>query len=296
MVPLLLLFWLLVEIASYLAAAHHWLGLAWPQAGLAAAGLLLAMRAGINATTWIFSIAYGSPVQSIGPLAWLRMVLAEYLAFLATFVLIIPFERLWMGRDRLRPEQQAIVLVHGYGCSRGAWWWLRRQLEKAGHSVATVSLVPPYTNIGKMVPLLHQRIDEVCRESGCDQVILVGHSMGGLVARSYLSRHGIGQVAKLITLATPHSGSELARIAMLGANAREMEPHSHWLNDMNRERVSIPAVAIRTPHDNYVMPQDNQRLAGATDVPLPGLGHLAMLYSRRTLAALLAALPEVNGR
>ena len=44
------------------------------------------------------------------------------------------------------------------------------------------------------------------------------------------------------------------------------------------------------------MPQDNQRLAGATDVSLPGLGHLAMLYSRRTLAALLAALPEVNGR
>lgn len=295
MVPLLLLFWLLVEIASYLAAAHHWLGLAWPQAGLAAAGLLLAMRAGINATTWTFSIAYGSPVAPIGPLAWLRMVLAEYLAFLATFILIIPFERLWLGLDRLRPEQQAIVLVHGYGCSRGAWWWLRRQLEKAGHSVATVSLVPPYTNIGKMVPLLHQRIDEVCQESGCDQVILVGHSMGGLVARSYLSRHGIGQVAKLITLATPHGGSELARIA-LGANAREMEPHSHWLNDMNREKVSIPAVSIRTPHDNYVMPQDNQRLPGAEDVALPGLGHLAMLYSRRTLAALLAALPEAKRR
>jgi len=295
MVPLLLLFWLLVEIASYLAAAHHWLGLAWPQAGLAAAGLLLAVRAGINATTWTFSIAYGSPVAPIGVLAWLRMVLAEYLAFLATFVLIIPFERLWLGRDRLRPDHQAIVLVHGYGCSRGAWWWLRRQLEKAGHSVATVNLVPPYTNIGKMVPLLHQRIDEVCLESGCDQVILVGHSMGGLVARSYLSRHGIGQVAKLITLATPHGGSELARLA-LGANAREMEPHSHWLNDMNREKVSIPAVSIRTPHDNYVMPQDNQRLPGAEDVALPGLGHLAMLYSQRTLAALLAALPEASGR
>lgn len=295
MVPLLLLFWLLVEIGSYLTAAHHWLGLPWPQAGLAAAGLLLGVRAGINATTWAFAITYASPTKRLSLPGWIGMILGDYLAFLATFILITPFERLWMGRDRLRPDQQAIVLVHGYGCSRGAWWWLRRQLEKAGHSVATVSLVPPYTNIGKMVPLLHQRIDEVCRESGCDQVILVSHSMGGLVARSYLSRHGIGQVAKLITLATPHGGSELARIA-LGANAREMEPGSHWLNDMNQEPVTIPAVAIRTPHDNYAMPQDNQRLPGAEDVALPGLGHLALLYSRRTLAALLAALPEVKGR
>ena len=35
--------------------------------------------------------------------------------------------------------------------------------------------------------------------------------------------------------------------------------------------------------------RDNQRLPGAIDVALDGIGHLAVLYSRRTAAELIAA-------
>ena len=53
--------------------------------------------------------------------------------------------------------------------------------------------------------------------------------------------------------------------------------------------MPVPTISIRTPHDNYVMPQDNQRLPDAIDVELDGIGHLAVLYSRRTAAELIAA-------
>ena len=92
------------------------------------------------------------------------MILGEYLAFLALFVAIVPLERLWMSPDRLRPCRRPLILVHGYGCSRGAWWWLRQRLEAAGHVVATVSLAPPNASIGKLEPQLHQRIEEVAPE------------------------------------------------------------------------------------------------------------------------------------
>jgi triacylglycerol lipase len=156
--------------------------------------------------------------------------------------------------------------------------------------VATVSLAPPYTSIGKLVPQLNRRIEEVCAATGAKQVTLIGHSMGGLVCRSYLSRHGIARVARLITLATPHAGTELGRIGF-GQNAREMEPGSLWLNDMAREAVKIPAISLRNPYDNYVMPQDNQRLAGARDIELPAVGHLAMLYDERVARLLLDLCP-----
>jgi triacylglycerol lipase len=120
-------------------------------------------------------------------------------------------------------------------------------------------------------------------------VILVAHSMGGLVCRSYLAVHGPQRVARLVTLASPHAGSELARIG-IGANAREMEPGSRWLADLAAEPLRVPAVSLRTAHDNYVMPQDNQRLPGARDVELAGIGHLAVLYADRTGSALLEAL------
>jgi triacylglycerol lipase len=69
----------------------------------------------------------------------------------------------------------------------------------------------------------------------------------------------------------------LARIG-IGQNAREMEPGSLWLTDMAAEPPTIPVISLRNAYDNYAMPQDNQRLPGATDIELPATGHLAMLY------------------
>jgi len=42
--------------------------------------------------------------------------------------------------------------------------------------------------------------------TGSDQVIILAHSMGGLVSRKYMVDYGNAQVKKLITLATPHYG------------------------------------------------------------------------------------------
>jgi triacylglycerol lipase len=288
MVPLALLVWLSVELTGYATLAHHFLDTSWSISAVVAFGAVLVVRAGIIAVTWAYARAYPSPARKLPIGEALRMIVGEYLAFLLAFVAILPFERLWMGRDRLPRCRRPLILVHGYGCSRGVWWFLRRQFEVAGHVVATVSLAPPYTSIGKLVPQLAQRIEEVCAATGAEQVVLVAHSMGGLVCRSYLARHGSGRVERLITLASPHSGSELARIG-IGQNAREMEPGSRWLKDLASSVTPVRAISIRTPHDNYVMPQDNQRLPGALDVAVDGIGHLALLFSRRTAGEVITA-------
>jgi pimeloyl-ACP methyl ester carboxylesterase len=71
-------------------------------------------------------------------------------------------------------------------------------------------------------------IEAVRSRTGAPRVILVGHSAGGLAARKYLVDHArYHHVAKLLTIATPHRGSELALIAiledLLGANASGSE-------------------------------------------------------------------------
>lgn len=288
MVPVSLLIWIVLETAGYLYVGRHYLGADWPVALLGAVGGLLGVRAGINAVTWVFASAFASPAPRLGLRRKASMVLAEYGAFLLTFLLVIPFERLWMPADRLPAGRRPVLLVHGYGCSRGVWWLLRRRLEAAGHTVATLSMAPPYTSMGRLVPQLNQRIEEVCAATGADRVTLVAHSMGGLICRCYLARHGSERVDRLLTLATPHQGSELARIAF-GRNAREMEPGSLWLRDLAGVALKIPACSLRNPYDNYAMPQDGQRLPGAADLELPAVGHLALLYDRR-IADLLREL------
>ncbi len=289
MVPISLLIWLGLEIASYLFVGRHFLHADWPAAIVGAAGGLLGIRVGINAITWVFGMALASPAPRLGFARTARLMWDEYLAFLLTFVLVIPFERLWMPADRLTPGRQPILLVHGYGCSRGVWWLLRRRLEAAGHTVASVSLAPPYISLGRLEPILNRRIEEVCTATGSPQLTLICHSMGGLIARCYLARHGNERVARLITLATPHQGSDLSQIGF-GQNSREMTTGSLWLQDMAAEPLSVPAISLRNAYDNYVMPQDNQRLPGAQDIELPPVGHIAMLYDARIAHLLIELL------
>ena len=291
MVPVSLLIWIALETSAYLAFGRHFLHLDWPLAGIVAINCLLGLRFWMNATTWFFGMNFASPAPALGFSRRLRIMAGEYFAFLLTFLLVIPFERLWMPTDRLPAGSHPVLLVHGYGCSRGVWWLLRRRLEAAGHTVATVSLAPPYTSMGKLVPQLNQRIEEVCAATGSQQVTLIAHSMGGLICRSYLARHGIQRVDRLLTLATPHAGSVLSKIG-LGQNSREMIPGSLWLRDMASEAVKIPTVSLRNAYDNYVMPQDNQRLPGARDIEMPPVGHIAMLYDERLANILLELLNQ----
>jgi triacylglycerol lipase len=293
MVPLSLLFWLALEVSTYLALGRLALGLDWGYAIAGTVGLVLGVRANINAITWMFGMAFASPAPRLGFARTAGLIWRDYLAFLFTFLLVLPLERLWMPADRLKSGGRVVLFVHGYGCSRGVWWKLRRRFEAAGYTVASVSLVPPYASMGRMVPLLSRRIEEVCAATGAAQLTLIAHSMGGLVCRSYLARHGGTRVARLLTVATPHQGSALSRLGF-GQNAREMTPGSLWLQDMAGEKIGVPVVSLRNPYDNYVMPQDNQRLPGARDVELPPTGHLALLYDRRTADLLLEVCADTG--
>ena len=55
---------------------------------------------------------------------------------------------------------------------------------------------------------LKEMIDVVKHRTGKDKVIIVAHSMGGLVSREYISLFGGSDVVKLITLGTPNHGIE----------------------------------------------------------------------------------------
>ncbi|MDK9702343.1 MAG: alpha/beta fold hydrolase [Sulfuritalea sp.] len=232
------------------------------------------------------------PAMCAGPLGAVRMVIEEYIALCLLFTVVQPFERFWLGPDRLahcaaRPTP--LLLIHGYQCNRGFWFWLRRKLEAAGWTVGTHSLEPVFGDIDGYVDGIARRIDEVLAATGAPQVILVGHSMGGLASRAYLRRHGTARVARLITLGTPHQGTQLARLG-LGPNARQMRLGSPWLGAL---AAPLPpaSVSIYSVHDNYVYPQQAcSTLEGASGAVLVGVGHLGMAISPRVLRSLLAAL------
>ncbi len=224
------------------------------------------------------------------------MVFEEYAGLILLFTVIQPFEGFWLGPDRLEKPlggRLPLLLIHGYQCNRGFWFWLRPRLEAVGWIVATHSMEPAWAEIDDYAEGIARRIDEVLAATGALQVILVGHSMGGLACRAYLRRYGKDKVARLITLGSLHQGTRLARLG-LGRNARQMRIGNPWLLALGaRDAVPLPpgSVSIYSWHDNYVFPHETcSTLEGAANIAIGGVSHIGMAFSPVVLGKLLEVL------
>jgi triacylglycerol esterase/lipase EstA (alpha/beta hydrolase family) len=191
-------------------------------------------------------------------------------------------------------------MIHGIYCNAGIWWRLRQRLSSLGLRTIAINLGPPLASIDTLAEQLAAHVEGACAETGADRVILLGHSMGGLVARAYLQRSGAdARVAKLITLASPHHGSKLARLA-IGAAGKQLRPGNPWLaslNESERAVSRVPLVSLFTQRDNFVAPQDSPMLANATNIALTGMGHFALLFSAQVAQRVhdeIGASLEVN--
>lgn len=299
-------FSLLAEFVAYVAVSNwlHWL-YGWSYALLAAicvAAALLGRLAMVVVTTAI-GFAHRSPREAahrISPRGAIAMVLREWGAVLMNNLYRFPWPDLALRRDPepARDGRTPVVMIHGYFSNRGYFGPLVRALEARGVApIFTPSFPAAFTNIEDYAERLAEYVERLCDASGQAQVVLVGHSMGGLAARAYLCSHGAARVKKLVTIASPHNGTVHARFGS-GANAKQMERDSDFLRELcRREGNAGPgcaATSIYTPHDNLVAPQDTSRLPWARNIAVPGRGHVDILASDRLASIVLKELQEAG--
>lgn len=196
-------------------------------------------------------------------------------------------------RGNLRP----VLLLHGVLCNRAVWWLLRRRLVAAGFGpVRAVNLEPAHASIDLLAIQARQAIVALSAEVSAVPVVVVAHSMGGLVARAALSAMDqeidTPPVAQVITLGTPHRGSETARLCR-GAACRQMRIGSSWLAALNLERPHRRVTAMTSIYsidDNLVVPRASARLPGSQALAVTGIGHFGLLWSRQVAKLVIQQL------
>jgi triacylglycerol lipase len=135
-------------------------------------------------------------------------------------------------------------------------------------------------------------VDQVRAATGAAEVDVIGHSMGGLVARYYVTlAGGDGIVRSLITIGSPHHGTEISALG-LGHPMRELVFGSPLLTRLAAApppaRTRVTAVWSR---GDALVPGARQRaLPGAETVMFSDLGHVALLASRRVADAVIERL------
>ncbi|MFD9434949.1 esterase/lipase family protein [Streptomyces sp. NPDC060002] len=177
-----------------------------------------------------------------------------------------------------------VVLLHGFIDNRSVFVLLRRSLAQHGrHRVESLNYSPLTCDIRTTAELLGRHIEEICERTGSSQVDVVGHSLGGLIARYYVQRlGGDGRVRTLVTLGTPHSGTRVAPLANAHPIVRQMRPGSELIEELSR-----PAPGCRTHFvsfwsdlDHLMDPLESACVDHpdllARNVRVTGIGHLAL--------------------
>jgi len=176
-----------------------------------------------------------------------------------------------------------VLFVHGLYCTAGVWWGQLAFLRRSGvPNLFTLNLAPALAGIDDFAAQLAARAEEVCRAAETRQLVVVAHSMGGLVARAWIARHsGAGRLARLITIGAPHHGSRLVRWVP-GRCAADMLFGGAWIARLQGDEAraaAVPTLSIFSAHDELVVPAQSARLENARNVELERLGHLELLLS-----------------
>ncbi len=189
-----------------------------------------------------------------------------------------------------------VIVLHGYAMNRANYLPLAYRMAKAG-------LGPifgfEYWTLGRIAAGARQLgwfVDEVREATGASEVDIVGHSMGGVVGRYYVTlAGGDGVVKNLITLGSPHAGTDVSAIG-IGHPTRELLLGSKLLQ---RLAAAPPPkqtnVTVIWSRGDALVPGAFQRaLPGAEIIMYDDLGHVALLGSRRVAAQIIERLSRVD--
>lgn len=274
--------------------------LQWPAATGASLLLLTLGRATIIVSNYLVSGAMRQPLADglAAPLTRLLPRIAqEFACSMRCWFLLFPFGRpfRFISASDTGPP---VLLLHGYGSNSGFWKPLAKALSRAGISHAAIDLEPVMGSIDDYAASIEHAAQALCSASGHPQIIVLGHSMGGLAARAWLRVAGDERVAGVITLGTPHAGTTLARYGS-GLNARQMEPDRErgWLQKLAATEDDARRalfVSIYSRHDNIVAPQSSALLPGATNIDLALIGHVALGFDARVRELALAQISAIR--
>ena len=188
-------------------------------------------------------------------------------------------------------QKRPVILLHGLFHNRAVWFLMKQRLEQCGFPVVTVNL-PPFEMVETLARKIAETVEETLVTYDAEQVDIVGHSMGGLLARYYIEfMGGDKRVSHCVLLGTPNAGSKLAPFA-LSPMGRDLMPGSDFLTELNAAPLSpkVNYLTIFSHHDNLVIPAESAELPGAEAIAVEWLGHNSLLFHRETIEATIDAL------
>jgi triacylglycerol lipase len=194
-----------------------------------------------------------------------------------------------------------ILLVHGMIDNRAIFAVLSRRLRARGFErVVTLNYSPVTNDIRAAAERLSAQVEALVARTGYERIHVVGHSLGGLIARYYVQRlGGDARVHTLVTLGTPHHGTLAAHLVPFQLG-RQLRPSSDLFAELDQPAAGCRTrfVAIWSDIDQLVVPHDNARLRHpdltSDNELVHGVGHMSLPINTAIVQKVTQVLGELN--
>lgn len=239
------------------------------------AGLPLAVNAAAYAS--LRQAQRRAPEAALTPPIFLPAFLVEWLASLVWLVARLE----WLRRPALRAPQGTLILVPEVRGSAASFWWLRARLADAGWASVAAPGIGGAADLDAAAAALEAWLRR--QPPAAAPLVLLGHGIGGVVARRCAQRAGAPAVRHVVTLGSPHQGSSALPYSVLGAaGAAAAAP----LN----EAATVDVIAIYSEFDAWLQPLEKAYCPGAFNIAIHGVGHCATLLSPRVASLIVENL------
>nr|WP_234426503.1 alpha/beta fold hydrolase [Streptomyces niger] len=195
-----------------------------------------------------------------------------------------------------------VLLLHGFIDNRSVFVLLRRSLRRHGwRHLEALNYSPLTCDIRKAAELLSRHVEDVCERTGHRRIDMVGHSLGGLIARYYVQRlGGDARIRTLVTLGTPHAGTRLASLLPAHPLVRQMRTDSDVIKELAQPAPNCRThfVCFWSDLDQMMVPVETARIdhddLRTRNVHVSGVGHLAFPVNGAVAAGIREALAAAD--
>jgi triacylglycerol lipase len=195
-----------------------------------------------------------------------------------------------------------ILLVHGFIENHAIFSVMERALRRRGFQMLTAYDYGLLTHsIPRAAIRLGETIERLVTQSGYERINVIGHSLGGLITRYYVQRlGGDSWVHTLVTLGTPHQGTQLARTAPLLPLVRQLTPSSPIIQELAEPAPGCRTrfIAFHSDIDPVIVPSGNARLdhpdLNVQNISVRGVGHFSLPRNGRIAFTIAEALRQLD--